>query len=83
MNEQPVIHTRDLTRYFGGKPAVEGLNLDVPRGSVFAFLGRNGSGKTTTIRMLLGLMQPTRGEGTILGHDIRPCRRKPGRALVI
>jgi ABC-2 type transport system ATP-binding protein len=71
MNEQPVIQTRDLTRYFGSKPAVEGLNLTVPRGSVFAFLGRNGSGKTTTIRMLLGLMQPTRGEGTILGHDIR------------
>jgi ABC-2 type transport system ATP-binding protein len=71
MNEQPVIRTRDLTRYFGGKPAVEGLTLEVPRGSVFAFLGRNGSGKTTTIRMLLGLMQPTRGEGTILGHDIR------------
>ncbi len=71
MNEQPVICTRDLTRYFGGKPAVEALTLEVPRGSVFAFLGRNGSGKTTTIRMLLGLMQPTRGGGTILGHDIR------------
>lgn len=66
-----VIQTRDLTRYFGGKPAVESLDLDVPRGSVFAFLGRNGSGKTTTIRMLLGLMQPTRGAGTILGYDIR------------
>ena len=71
MNDQPVIRTRGLTRYFGGKPAVEGLNLDVPRGSVFAFLGRNGSGKTTTIRMLLGLLQPTRGQGVILGHDIR------------
>lgn len=70
MNET-VIQTRDLTRYFGGKPAVESLDLDVPRGSVFAFLGRNGSGKTTTIRMLLGLMQPTRGTGTILGYDIR------------
>jgi ABC-2 type transport system ATP-binding protein len=70
MNET-VIQTRDLTRYFGSKPAVEGLDLDVPRGSVFAFLGRNGSGKTTTIRMLLGLMQPTRGSGTILGYDIR------------
>ena len=66
-----VIHTRGLTRYFGSKAAVEGLDLEVPRGSVFAFLGRNGSGKTTTIRMLLGLLQPTRGEGTILGHDIR------------
>jgi ABC-2 type transport system ATP-binding protein len=71
MNEQPVILTRGLTRYFGGKPAVEGLNLEVPRGSVFAFLGRNGSGKTTTIRLLLGLLQPTRGEGAILGYDIR------------
>jgi ABC-2 type transport system ATP-binding protein len=71
MNEQPVIRTQRLTRYFGAKPAVYDLNLEVPRGCVFAFLGRNGSGKTTTIRMLLGLLQPTRGEGSILGHDIR------------
>lgn len=71
MTEQPVIRTRGLTRYFGAKPAVYDLNLEVPRGSVFAFLGRNGSGKTTTIRMLLGLLQPTRGEGSILGYDIR------------
>jgi ABC-2 type transport system ATP-binding protein len=71
MNEQPVIRTQGLTRYFGGKPAVYDLNLEVPRGCVFAFLGRNGSGKTTTIRMLLGLLQPTRGEGSILDHDIR------------
>jgi ABC-2 type transport system ATP-binding protein len=71
MMNETVIQTRDLTRYFGGKAAVESLDLDVPRGSVFAFLGRNGSGKTTTIRMLLGLMQPTRGTGTILGYDIR------------
>jgi ABC-2 type transport system ATP-binding protein len=71
MNENPVIQTRGLTKYFGGKAAVYELNLAVPRGCVFAFLGRNGSGKTTTIRMLMGLMQPTRGTGTILGHDIR------------
>ena len=71
MNEQPVIQTRGLTKYFGTKPAVLDLNLEVPRGSVLAFLGRNGSGKTTTIRMLLGLLEPTRGEGSILGHDIR------------
>jgi ABC-2 type transport system ATP-binding protein len=60
-----------LTRYFGAKPAVYDLNLEVPRGCVFAFLGRNGSGKTTTIRMLLGLLQPTRGKGSVLGYDIR------------
>src|SRR3954471_6484377 len=71
INDQPVIRTRGLTRYFGAKPAVYELNLQVPPGSVFAFLGRNGSGKTTTIRMLLGLLQPTRGEGSILGCDIR------------
>src|SRR5208283_3840445 len=71
MNEECVIRTRGLTRYFGAKPAVYDLNLEMPRGCVFAFLGRNGSGKTTTIRMLLGLLEPTRGEGAILGHDIR------------
>jgi ABC-2 type transport system ATP-binding protein len=64
------IRTRGLTRYFGARPAVYDLNLEVPRGCVFAFLGRNGSGKTTTIRMLLGLLQPTRGEGSILDYDI-------------
>jgi ABC-2 type transport system ATP-binding protein len=71
MNEPPVIRTRGLTRYFGSRPAVQDLNLDVPRGAVFAFLGRNGSGKSTTIRMLLGMLEPTRGEGTVLGEDIR------------
>jgi ABC-2 type transport system ATP-binding protein len=71
MSEQTVIQTRHLTKYFGAKPAVYDLNLEVPRGSVFAFLGRNGSGKTTTIRLLLGLLRPTRGEGRILGCDIR------------
>ena len=71
MNDQPVIRTQGLTRYFGANPAVYELNLEVPRGGVFALLGRNGSGKTTTIRMLLGLLEPTRGGGTILGYDIR------------
>jgi len=71
MNESIVIRTRGLTRYFGAKPAVSDLNLEVPRGCVFAYLGRNGSGKTTTIRMLLGLLSPTRGEGSIFGKDIR------------
>jgi ABC-2 type transport system ATP-binding protein len=70
MSDPPVIQTRGLTRYFGAKPAVYELDLAVPRGSVFAFLGRNGSGKTTTIRMLLGLLEPTRGSGAVLGYDL-------------
>src|SRR6516225_4894784 len=67
----PAIEARGLTRYFGGRCAVDGVSFRVPRGSAFAFLGRNGSGKTTTIRMLLGLLEPTRGGGSILGYDIR------------
>lgn len=63
------IETRDLTKYFGSKCVVNHLNLHVPRGSIFGFLGRNGSGKTTTLRMILGLLSPTWGTSTILGHD--------------
>jgi ABC-2 type transport system ATP-binding protein len=65
----PVIQTRGLTRYFGRKCAVDSASFRVPRGSVFAFIGRNGAGKSTTIRMILGLLEPTRGSSTILGHD--------------
>jgi ABC-type glutathione transport system ATPase component len=66
-----VIETRRLTRYFGAQKVVDGVTMSVPRGSVFAFLGRNGSGKTTTIRMLLGLLEPTRGSCSLFGHDSR------------
>lgn len=66
---EPVIEAHALTRYFGGKCAVDSVSFRVPRGSVFAFIGRNGAGKTTTIRMLLGLLEPTRGASAILGHD--------------
>lgn len=66
-----VIDTRGLTAYFGKRLVVDQLTMRVPRGSVFAFLGRNGSGKTTTIRMLLGLLPPTRGSSTVLGVDSR------------
>src|SRR4051812_35511453 len=66
---EPVIQARGLTRYFGRKCAVDSISFQVPRGSVFAFIGRNGAGKTTTIRMLLGLLEPTRGAAAILGHD--------------
>jgi ABC-2 type transport system ATP-binding protein len=71
MAEDLVIRTQGLTRYFGEKCAVDRLDLSVPRGCVFGFLGRNGSGKTTTIRMLLGLLDATRGAASVLGEDIR------------
>jgi ABC-2 type transport system ATP-binding protein len=63
------IRTRNLTKYFGTKCVVRDLNLNVPRGSIYGFLGRNGSGKTTSLRMILGLLSPTWGTSTILGHD--------------
>ncbi|MFE1751121.1 ABC transporter ATP-binding protein [Streptomyces anandii] len=66
-----VIRTRALTkRYRGGQLAVDGLDLTVPAGSVFGFLGPNGSGKTTTIRMLMGLIEPTSGTARVLGHPM-------------
>ncbi|MGW0082630.1 ABC transporter ATP-binding protein [Streptomyces sp. NPDC003393] len=69
--EDGVIHTRALTkRYRGGQLAVDGLDLTVPEGSVFGFLGPNGSGKTTTIRMLMGLIEPTSGTARVLGHPM-------------
>ncbi|GGX73265.1 ABC transporter ATP-binding protein [Streptomyces fructofermentans] len=74
-----VIATRGLTkRYRGGQLAVDGLDLAVPAGSVFGFLGPNGSGKTTTIRMLMGLIEPTSGTARVLG---RPMPRAAGTVL--
>ncbi|MFE1644581.1 ABC transporter ATP-binding protein [Microbacterium sp. P01] len=61
------IETDGLTKRFRRQTAVAGIDLRVPRGSVFGFLGPNGSGKTTTIRMLLGLVRPTSGEARLLG----------------
>jgi len=63
------IRARDLTREFPGVRAVDGVSLSVPRGSVFGFLGRNGAGKTTMIRLLLGLLEPTGGRSQVLGFD--------------
>ena len=64
-----VIEAQGLTRYYGRKKVVDSLDLRVERGTVYGFLGRNGSGKTTTIKMLLGMLHPTRGTGRLLGCD--------------
>ncbi len=64
------IKTSQLTKRFGDQAAVDGVNLSVPKGSVFGFLGPNGSGKTTTIRMLLGLAEASGGKIEILGQEV-------------
>src|ERR1700749_3080967 len=66
-----VIDVHGLTKSFGGRKVVRDLSLQVKRGEIYGFLGPNGSGKTTTIRMLCGLLTPDQGEGTCLGYDIR------------
>ncbi|MFH0516544.1 ABC transporter ATP-binding protein [Streptomyces sp. M41] len=81
-----VIATRALTKRFrGGQLAVDGLDLTVPAGSVFGFLGPNGSGKTTTIRMLMGLIEPTSGTASVLGHPMPRAARTvlPGVGALI
>ncbi len=65
------INVRGLTKRFGTRTVVDGIDLEVPRGSICGFLGPNGSGKTTTIRMLCGLLTADAGEGTCLGFDVR------------
>src|SRR3954462_10592573 len=64
------IDVKGLTKSFGGREVVHDLSMQVKRGTIYGFLGPNGSGKTTTIRMLCGLLTPDRGEGTCLGYDI-------------
>lgn len=71
-----IIEAVGLTRRFGDFTAVDDITIHVPRGAIFAFLGANGSGKTTTIRMLIGLLTPTAGKITVAGIDViaRPRR---------
>ncbi len=65
------IEVEGLTKSFGGRTVVRDLSMRVRRGTIYGFLGPNGSGKTTTIRMLCGLLTPDAGRGTCLGYDIR------------
>jgi ABC-2 type transport system ATP-binding protein len=65
-----LIRANQLTKNYGSVPVVKGLNLEVKGGEIFGFLGPNGSGKTTTIKMLTGLLEPSEGEAFICGYDI-------------
>ena len=70
MSEAVAIDVHGLSKSFDGKRVVNNLSLQVPRGEIFGFLGPNGSGKTTSIRMLCGLLIPDAGEGKCLGYDV-------------
>ena len=61
----------DLSKRFGKVPVLDGLNLDVPEGSVFGLIGPNGAGKTTTIKTLMNFLKPTSGRAEVLGVDSR------------
>ncbi|WP_440641214.1 ABC transporter ATP-binding protein [Bradyrhizobium sp. PUT101] len=75
------IDVKGLTKSFGGREVVHDLSMQVKRGSIYGFLGPNGSGKTTTIRILCGLLTPDSGEGTCLGYDIRRDAEKIKRQV--
>lgn len=70
MNAEPMVTVEHLTRRFGSFTAVNDISLTVERREIFGFLGANGAGKTTAIRMLCGLLLPTSGSGTVAGYDI-------------
>jgi ABC-2 type transport system ATP-binding protein len=70
MSEELVIDVGGLTKSFGGRVVVDKFDLQVPRGAIYGFLGPNGSGKTTTIRMVCGLLKPESGQGRVLGLDV-------------
>jgi ABC-2 type transport system ATP-binding protein len=72
----PAVKTTGLTKQFGKRRALDGVDLEVPRGVAFGFLGPNGAGKTTIIRLLLGLAWPTSGSMSVLGHAVPEDRSK-------
>ncbi len=81
MSEALAIDVRGLTKRFGPRTVVDDVAIQVRRGEICGFLGPNGSGKTTTIRMLCGLLEPDAGEGLCLGHDIRRDARRIKRRV--
>src|SRR5436190_22153536 len=70
MNGESIIDVRGMTKRFGDRTVVDHVDLSVRAGEIFGFLGPNGSGKTTFIRMLCGLLRADDGSGTCLGHDV-------------
>ena len=77
------ISARGLVKTFGDVRAVDGIDLDVPRGMIFAILGPNGAGKTTLMRMLATLTRPEAGSATVMGHDLRKAPHEVRAAIAM
>ncbi len=70
MSDSPIIQVKDLTKKFGDFVAVDNISMEVNKGEIFGFLGANGAGKTTAIKMLSGLLKPSSGEAKVIGYDV-------------
>jgi len=81
MNQDSVIKVKNLTKRFGSFTAVDNISFDVKKGEIFGFLGANGAGKTTAMRMLSGLSKPTEGNAIIAGYDIHKDTEKIKRNI--
>ena len=79
MQDAPAIETTDLSRSFGAVRAVDGLNMRVPTGRIYGLVGPDGAGKTTTLRMLLHLVQPTSGRALVFGRRYQDLERPAAR----
>ena len=71
MNKEKIIQVENLTKQFGDFTAVKGISFDVYKGEIFGFLGANGAGKTTAMKMLIGISKPTSGEALVAGFDVK------------
>ncbi|MFC3095382.1 ATP-binding cassette domain-containing protein [Alteromonas sediminis] len=78
----PIIHVQNATKSFSALPVLKGLNISVPQRSVYAFLGNNGEGKSTTIRMLLGLLRADSGSIQVLGKDVAQLDKRQVGAII-
>ncbi|HEV3116061.1 MAG TPA: ATP-binding cassette domain-containing protein, partial [Gemmataceae bacterium] len=76
----PAVEIREVTKTFGNHVAVDDLSLEVPTGSIYGFIGPNGSGKTTTLRMIMRILLPDRGTIRVLGQE-HPATRGPASIL--
>jgi len=81
MTNEPIIEIRELTKKFGNFTAVDHISFEVMKGEIFGFLGANGAGKTTAMRMLCGLSTPTSGEAKVAGYDIKTQTEKVKRMI--